>query len=117
MKLNAKVHGILDYVVVAFLLASPGLFNLPHTTALFTYALAGVHLLLTVVTDFPYGLVKLVPLRIHGVVELVVSIALVGVAFVLKGVDGAVAQIYYLAFAAAVFVTWLVTDYGHQAKV
>jgi len=117
MKLNAKLHGIIDYLVVLFLLASPTLFNLPHTTGLFTYGLAVVHLLLTVTTNFQYGLVKLIPLRIHGMIELIVSIALVGMAFFLGSIDGTIAQIYYLAFAVAVFVTWLVTDYSNPAEV
>lgn len=111
MKLRAKAHGTLDYVVVVFLLVSPTIFNLPRTTGIFTYVLGFVHLGLTVLTDFPLGLVKVIPFKVHGMIELIVSIALIIAAFVLAGIDGTIAQIFYLSFAAAVFLTWLVTDY------
>ncbi len=114
MKLKAKAHGVLDYIVVIFLFASPTLFNLPMTTSIFTYILGFVHLGLTVTTDFPLGLVKLIPLKIHGIIELVVSFALVGAAFVLQAMDGPIAKYFYLSFAAAVFLTWLMTDYKYQ---
>ncbi|HEY9048171.1 MAG TPA: hypothetical protein VIN08_19830 [Ohtaekwangia sp.] len=115
MKLTTKLHGLLDYIVVIFLLASPTLFDLPPSTSLFTYILGFVHLALTITTDFPPGLIKLIPAKVHGIVELAVSIALVGVAFILEMIDGQVAKYFYLPFAAAVFFIWLITDYKHKA--
>ena len=111
MKINSKIHGIIDYGVVFFLWASPTLFNLPEFTAWFTYILGAVHLVLTICTKFEVGIIKLIPMKIHGMIELVVSISLIGVAFYLGGQDGVVARNFYLGFAAAVFLTWLVTDY------
>ncbi len=110
--LDPKTHGIIDYLVVIFLWASPTLFGLPPTTALFTYVLGGIHLLLTVSTRFPLGFLNLIPFQLHGTIELIVSLVLVGVAFYLGGEEGALARNFYLGFAAAVFLTWLVTDYG-----
>ena len=78
-KLTSKIHGIIDYLVVAFLLVSPSLFHLPEITALFTYILGGIHLVLTISTNFEMGLLKIIPLVLHGWIELIVSIALVGV--------------------------------------
>lgn len=115
MKINSKIHGIIDYVVVLFLWLSPSLFHLPPTTALFTYILGGIHLSLTVLTDFEAGLLKVIPLKIHGWIELIVSLVLFGAAFYLGALEGDVARNFYLAFAAAVFVTWLATDYKRQS--
>jgi hypothetical protein len=64
--LSPRVHGVLDYVVVAAFLASPTVLKLSETPALIAYVLAGVHLALTLVTTFPLGAVKLVPFAIHG---------------------------------------------------
>lgn len=111
MKLNSKVHGVIDYLVVIFLLASPTIFDLPQTTAIFTYALGGIHLLLTALTKYELGLINIIPFKIHGTIELLVSILLIAVAFYLGGVDGDVSRNFYLAFAGAVFITWLATDY------
>jgi hypothetical protein len=114
--LTSKLHGIIDYVVVIFLLASPSLFSLPEFTACCTYILAGIHLTLTVLTDFEVGLFKVIPLKIHGTIELTVSLALVAFAFYLGGREGDLARNFYLGFGIAVFLTWLVSDYESFEK-
>lgn len=111
MKLNSRMHGAVDYGVVMFLLLSPTLFVLPTITATFTYVLGVIHLLLTITTKFELGILKIIPFKIHGIIELIVSLALVGVAFYLGNIDGDLSKYFYLSFAIAVFVTWLITDY------
>ncbi len=114
--LNSKIHGIIDYLVVIFLAAAPTLFNLPEITACFTYILAGIHLTLTLLTAFEVGLIKVIPFRLHGWIELIVSVALIGVAFYLGGREGDLARNFYLGFAIAVFITWLLTDYNDKSS-
>ena len=111
MKLSSKLHGIIDYVVVIFLVASPSLFGLPEFTACCTYILAGIHLTLTILTDFEVGLFKVIPFKVHGMIELIVSLALVGFAFYVGDKEGELARNFYLGFGIAVFLTWLVSDY------
>lgn len=113
--LSSKIHGVVDYLVVLFLWLSPSLFGLPEQTALFTYILGGVHLTLTVLTNFELGIFKVIPLKLHGWVELAVSVALVGVAFFLGSLEGELARNFYLGFALAVFATWAITDYKNLA--
>src|SRR5690349_8032031 len=79
-QLSPKVHGILDYATVVFLLCSPYLFDMQPNGRLFTFALGFVHLVLTLITDFPMGIFKIVPLRIHGIIELIVSVVLLIIA-------------------------------------
>lgn len=110
-KLSSKVHGIIDYAVIIFLWLSPTLFALSSTTSLFTYVLGSIHLALTITTDFEMGLFRIVPLKIHGLIELFVSVALAVVAFVLGNIDGSKSMTFYLIMAAAIFATWLITDY------
>ena len=109
--INSKVHGIIDYLVVIFLFVSPSLFNLPETTALFTYVLGGIHLVLTIFTNFEFGLIKKIPFPVHGWIELFVSFVLIGVAFYLGSIEGDLARNFYIGFAIAVFLTWLLTSY------
>ncbi|NEN22313.1 hypothetical protein G3O08_02195 [Cryomorpha ignava] len=111
MKITSKSHGIIDYIVVVFLAISPTFFNLPEITSIFTYALAGIHLGLTVLTRFELGLIKVIPFKIHGWIELIVSIVLFGVAFFLGNKEGDFARNFYLGVAVVVFLTWLITDY------
>lgn len=111
MKLSSKLHGIIDYVVVIFLLASPSLFGLPEFTACCTYILAGIHFTLTILTDFELGLIKVIPFKVHGMVELIVSLALIGFAFYVGGREGDLARNFYIGFGIAVFLTWLISEY------
>ena len=107
--LNSSIHGIIDYLVVIFLLASPSLFNLSEDIALYTYILAGVHFGLTILTNFKYGIIKVIPFKVHGIIEYVVGAALIAAAFILnlEGVD----KTFTIGFGVAVLVTALITNY------
>ncbi len=117
MKLNSKIHGAVDYGVVLFLLLSPSIFELPDITSKFTYAVAAIHFFLTITTNFEFGVFKIIPFKIHGIIELIVSLALVGAAFYLGNLEGDLARNFYLAFALAVFLTWLLTNYNSVSKI
>lgn len=114
--LNSNLHGLVDYIFVLFLWLSPTIFQLPDNTALFTYILGSIHLLVTVTTNFKFGLFKILPFKIHGWIELIVSIALIGVAFYLGTMEGNLARNFYFGIAILVFITWLISDYSEVKK-
>jgi hypothetical protein len=106
------VHGYLDYLtVVAFLLA-PLLLGFEGLAAMLSWTLAGVHLALTLVTDFPLGWRHWLAFLIHGWIERVVGPALVLIAF-LPGfsVAGSAFAFYTFMGLAIIAVGWL-TDYS-----
>lgn len=72
-----RTHGLLDYLTVVVFLAAPGVLGFTGLSAGLCYGLAVVHLLLTLLTDFPLGVRGTVPLRAHRAVEVVVGLALV----------------------------------------
>jgi hypothetical protein len=108
--MSPKVHGINDILVVVFLLASPLIFGFTGTLAVFTYALGAAHLALTVLKDFIIGLVKLIPVSIHELVEFMVAVAVIILAYTLfnNNADG---KLYYVILGNCLLLTWLVTDY------
>ena len=109
--INPKVHGILDYaVVIAFALA-PTLLGFSGLPATISYVLAAVHLLLTLVTAFPLGVIKIVPLPLHGAIEFVVSIILVALPWILKFASDTAARNFYVGAGVLIFVVWRITDY------
>ncbi len=109
--ISSKVHGILDYATVIFLLLSPGLFNMEGTLRTFTFVLAGVHFALTALTAFEVGLVKLIPFRIHGILEVVVSIALAGVAIWFRNDGNDLGFYFYAGLAIVIMVVFVFTDF------
>lgn len=113
--ISPKVHAILDYATVIFLLASPSLFNMEGPLRTFTYALAGIHFLLTILTGFPLGLIKVIPFRIHGLIEVVVALALAGVAFWFKSNDSLTGFYFYLVLAVIIMIVFVLTDFKEKS--
>ncbi|WP_353087115.1 hypothetical protein [Flavobacterium sp.] len=111
MKINSKIHGTLDYASVLFLWASPTLFGLPENTSYFTYVLGFIHLTLTILTDFDLGLIKVIPLKIHGIIEAVVAVLLGVTALFLGSIEGTIARNFYLIFAVVLAGLWFLTEY------
>jgi len=107
--LSPTLHGYLDYVTVVVFLAAPTLIGLTGMPGAIAYALAGIHLAMTLVTDFPLGAAKLLPFTIHGWVERVVGPVLVVLPFGL-GFDP-LAQGFYIVIGIVIIIVGLLTDY------
>jgi hypothetical protein len=112
--LSRKLHGIIDYVSVVLLALAPSLLGLTGLAALLAYVLATVHLAMTLLTAFPLGLAKIVPLRLHGAVEIVVGLSLAILPWALaRAVDlGDRGRLFYSAFGVVLCVVFALTDYG-----
>jgi hypothetical protein len=104
--ISPKLHGIIDYLVVLFLFASPTLFTMSADIATYTYILCVTHLLLTILTNYSYGIFKLIPLQLHGLIELVVGVALVVIAFTVLKYDERASR-FYEWFGLAVLVVFI----------
>jgi hypothetical protein len=109
--ISPAIHGIIDILVVIFLLASPTLFGFTELVVRFTYALATVHLLLTLLTRYDIGIFKVIPLPAHGSIELIVGIALIILAYTWFRHD-VTGKLYYILFGTIVLLTWFCTDYS-----
>ncbi len=71
--LSPTVHGMLDYLVVVGFALAPAVVGFSGLPATISHLLAIVHLGLTLATAFQLGIWKLVPLAVHGAIELIVS--------------------------------------------
>ncbi len=100
--ISSKTHAILDYATVIFLLASPSLFKMENSLSTFTYVLAGVHFLLTILTNFEFGLLKVIPFRIHGLIEIVVAVVLAAIAFWFNSNGSELGLYFYLLLAVVI---------------
>jgi hypothetical protein len=115
--LNARFHGFLDLVTVAVFLLAPFLFGLGGYVAAVAWGLAFVHLLMTLFTRYPLGLVKVIPFPIHGVVELVVGVVLVFAMPRLLGASlGSPARTFFIGAGAAILAVWALTRYRESPR-
>lgn len=113
--LSPTLHSALDYAVVLMLWSAPTVLNLNEPIAMLTYTLGTVHLLLTAFTNFPLGLIKIIPLKIHGHIELLVSVVLVTTPLylgTLTPLDSATEERFLGGFGLFVFITWFFSDYN-----
>ncbi|MFA6276662.1 MAG: hypothetical protein WC622_07925 [Pedobacter sp.] len=108
--ITPKIHVILDYVVALFLIIAPNIVGLSTTAATFSMVLGGIHFLLTLITIFRGGVVKLVSFPIHGFIELVVSFTLAVLALTVFS-KNMTDHFYYAGLAVAIFIVFILTDY------
>jgi hypothetical protein len=113
--ISPAVHRVLDFVLVIAFALAPTLFHLTGRTAALAYVIAAIHLLDTLATEFPGRARRPIPFRSHGIVELVVGIALVAVPLVRHWTHGA--RIFYPAIGVAILVVWALTRYAETRPV
>lgn len=113
--ISPKTHVVLDYVVALFLIIAPNLIGLSANAAIFSMVLGSIHFVLTIITIIKGGILRLVPFSVHGIIELIVSIALAILAFTLFS-SHITDHYYYAGLAIAIFLVYILTDYKANAK-
>lgn len=107
--LTPTLHGYLDYVTVVLFLAAPFVLGLTGMAGIFAYVLAVIHLAMTLLTDFPLGVYKLVPFSLHGWIERGVGPMLVVVPYIFGFTD--TGTMFYVAIGIVLIIVGLLTDY------
>ena len=113
-KLSPTQHGYLDYATVLLFLLAPSVLGLTAMAATISYVLAAVHLVLTLLTDFPLGIYKVIPFSIHGWVERLVGPVLILLPFILGFTGTALA--FYVVVGIVIILAGLITDYQDTLK-
>jgi hypothetical protein len=80
--ISLTVHGAIDYLAVVIFAVAPAVIGLSGWPAALSYALAGIHLLMTLLTDFPAGVIKVIPIALHQWVERIVGPVLIILALI-----------------------------------
>lgn len=120
--ISPATHGILDYVTVLYLILGPSVVGFEGPQKLFCYALAAAHLMLTLITRFKLGVLKTLPLPVHGGVELFVAILLLALPWIANFAAGVKSRNFFLLTGIIVLLVWILTDYrgknsGHAHSV
>ncbi|GJL76416.1 hypothetical protein [Nitrosomonas sp.] len=112
--ISARNHGYLDFLTVGIFLLAPTLLELSQIPAMLAYGLAVVHLIVTLTSDFPFGIFKIIPFTIHGWIERAVGPTLVAIPFILGFADEPVARNFYIAMGVIIIVVGLLTNYREE---
>ena len=103
--ITKNIHAYLDYPVAFGLIVMPALLGLGSSSELaviLSVATGVAALILTILTDHKLGLVKILPYKLHLVVDAMVGVVFLAAPFVLgfAGLDA----IYYWVIGATVMV-------------
>jgi uncharacterized membrane protein YvlD (DUF360 family) len=114
--INHTIHGILDYATVALFVLAPSLFSFSGTAAVISYALSAIHLTMTLLTDMPMGAFKIIPMRLHSIVEMLVGPVLIIGALALPNlVTGG--RWFFVAAGLLISMVWMLSDYRSSTEV
>jgi hypothetical protein len=69
---------------------------------------------MTFFTNMPLGVVKIIPLKLHGTIELIVGLALIVLAWTVG--DLMSGQLFFTLMGAVIFFVWVSSNYG-DAKI
>ena len=108
--ISDTAHGILDYLTVAIFALAPSILGLTGFAALVSYALAAIHLVMTLLTNMPLGVLKIIPMRLHALVEMLVGPVLV-VAALVPTLLGDKRE-FFLVMGLVILAVWLLSSYG-----
>ena len=115
--ISPRIHGYLDFLTVFIFLLAPTLLGLGQLSAILAYSLAVVHLLVTLASDFPFGVVKLIPFAVHGWIERMVGPLLIAIPFILNFSTEEAARNFYIAMGIIIIVVGMLTDYQAEVRV
>jgi hypothetical protein len=106
-------HGIIDYGTVIVFALAPMVLGLDGMAATISYLLAVVHLMMTMLTDMPLGFFKLILMRFHSGVEMLVGPSLLaGALFLPQLFSGG--EVFFIVSGIAIFLVWLLSNYHHS---
>ncbi len=114
--ITPTVHGYLDYLTVVVFLAAPNLVGFEGLPALLSWTLAGVHLALTLATDFTLGWRPWLPFWVHGWIERVVGPTLVLITFLPVFSSSSSAFGFYVFMGLVILAVGWLTDYSAGAR-
>lgn len=102
---------MLDYLIILILLAGPRLAGMQGIDMEVSYALAGLLLVLSLVTAYPLSMIKKLAFGYHGVIEFYFAIGMVIFGFATVRSGGWL----LLAVGVALFGVFSATDFSDSA--
>jgi hypothetical protein len=110
--ISPAVHGTLDYLLAATLIAAPLVLHYHDETAkVIMLVLGGAATVLAVGTNWSRGIVRVLPPVVHGVADIGATIALIIAPFVFAFSDHTLALVVYVAVGAGGLLATLLTRF------
>jgi hypothetical protein len=114
--ISDRVHGVLDYALVAVFLNAPLVLGLHGSAAAIAYWLAGIHLLLTGFTKFRLGVFRLIPFKIHGAIEVVAGVFVLAAPWIFGFAGNSAPRNCFLVIGVVILLVFAFSDYSQRVE-
>jgi len=109
------VHGLLDYPLAAILIVLPFVLDFDDSAAKWIAVALGIGAaVLAIGTNWPTGIVRVIPPLLHGYADLVVTSALIVLPFIVGFSSHTTAFVFYLVVGAGGLAATLATRFPSQ---
>ena len=110
------MHVTIDYLSVVVFATVPTLLGFSGADAVLCYGLAAAHLMVTVSTAAPGGLLHWIPNRVHGGIEVLVGVTLLLGAGLTGAMFTDAGRLFFAAVGVTLLALWTISDHGHLPK-
>ena len=108
----AFVHGVIEYLAAALLIAAPFLFSFDSDGATAVSIVAGVLVLvITACTALPTGIIKSIPVHAHVMIDYVVAIVLIAAPFIFSFTDDGTATGFFIVVGVVYLLLTIATRF------
>jgi hypothetical protein len=112
----AFVHGVIEYLAGALLIAAPFLFAFDDDTATAVAIVAGVLILVvTASTALPTGLIKSIPVQAHAVIDFALAAVLIAAPFLFGFSDDGTATAFFIVLGVVHLLLTIATRFVSEA--
>ena len=106
------VHGVIEYLAAALLIAAPFLFSFDSDAATAASIVGGVLVLVvTACTALPTGIIKSIPVHAHAVIDYVLAIVLIEVPFIFGFTDDGTATAFFIVAGVVYLLVTIATRF------
>ena len=107
-------HAIIDYLLATFLAVAPALWGFTGYPAQLSYVLAGIFFVMSLLTNYNGGMIKIIGFAIHGLFELIIGVATIIIAY--KNLTGSQsAEHFFILLGIGMLMFWVLSDYNYIA--
>ena len=111
--ITPQAHGMFDLYIICMLFLAPILWGMTGEPRWILWSLCLIHFLVVLTSKFTYGVVKLLPMQIHGLLELLVGLSLPFMPFVFGFADRPNERHFFFGASFLLLVFWFLTDYSY----
>jgi len=109
--IGAWSHAIIDYAMVAILFIAPSVAGFAGRQAAMAYTLGTTLLVLSLLTRYPLGVVRLIRLSLHGAMELLIALMFLILPWLANFAKGVHSRNFYLLISVLMLAIWFLTDF------